>query len=339
VRRHLRVIFVVALTVALVALFLRQADLARVWREIRAAAPAGLVWSLAVTLLTYVLRALRWQYLLLPIGRTRFGPAFRATVIGFAVSAVIPARPGEVLRPFLLARWEGLSATATFATIILERLLDLVAVLLLFAAFLLVFDPGVGQLDPVVFRTLRTGGVAAAAAAVAALGAVYLAARRPDALGRAMLYTGRVLPVRIAERLASGVQRFAEGLAIMRQPRRLILATALSIPLWLSIALGIWLVSTAFHITMPFTGSFLVVAFLVVGVAAPTPGQVGGFHLAYKIAVVTFYGVSEERAVGAGLVLHAVSFLPVTIVGFIFMLREGLNLGDVQRLSKREETA
>jgi uncharacterized membrane protein YbhN (UPF0104 family) len=90
---------------------------------------------------------------------------------------------------------------------------------------------------------------------------------------------------------------------------------------------------------MPVTGSFLVVAFLVVGVAAPTPGQVGGFHLAYKIAVVTFYGVSEERAVGAGLVLHAVSFLPVTIVGFIFMLREGLNLGDVQRLSKREETA
>ncbi len=72
-----------------------------------------------------------------PIGRARFGPAFRATVIGFTATFLLPGRVGEVLRPYLLARKEGFSAAATFATIVVERVLDLVAVLMLFSFFLL----------------------------------------------------------------------------------------------------------------------------------------------------------------------------------------------------------
>ena len=97
---------------------------------------------MGITGLTYVLRAVRWQYLLVPIGHVGFGNALRTTVIGFAASAVLPARAGEVLRPWLLARKEGLSATAAFATIILERVLDTVMVLLLFGLFLLLAEPG-----------------------------------------------------------------------------------------------------------------------------------------------------------------------------------------------------
>jgi len=336
-RRYLRVFCIVALTVALLAVFLRQANLADVWREIRAARPDLLFWTLIATVVTYLLRALRWQYLLRPIGPTRFWPAFRATVIGFGASAVLPARAGEVLRPYLLARWEGLSATATFATIILERLLDLVAVLLLFGVFLLVFDPGLRQMDDGVFRAVRSGGLVAAVGALVALAAVFALASRPDAMGRAVLSAGRMLPPHLAERIARLVRRFAEGLAVMRQPGRLLVATALSIPLWVSIAAGIWLVSTAFHITMPFTGSFLVMALLVVGVAVPTPGAVGGFHLAYRIGVMNFYGAQEDQAVGGGLVLHAISFVPVTITGLFFMLQAGLSFGDVRSMASRPQ--
>ena len=91
--------------------------------------------------LTFVLRALRWQYILAPLGETHFSNAFQATVIGFAASFLLPARAGEVIRPLLLARREGLPATATFATIILERLMDMVTVLALFAVFVLTADP------------------------------------------------------------------------------------------------------------------------------------------------------------------------------------------------------
>jgi len=143
-----------------------------------------------------------------------------------------------------------------------------------------------------------------------------------------------VLPARAARLLAQFVESFAQGLAVMRSPSKLAGALALSIPLWLSIAAGIWLTSQAFHITFPYTGSFLVMTLLVVGVAMPTPGAVGGFHVAYQIAVQTFFAAPSDRAVGAAIVLHGISFIPVTLVGILFMAREGLTLSGVQQLAK-----
>ena len=65
----------------------------------------------------------RWQLLLRPLGAVRLASALQATIIGFGLSALLPARPGEVVRPYLLARREGISAAGAFATILLERLL------------------------------------------------------------------------------------------------------------------------------------------------------------------------------------------------------------------------
>jgi hypothetical protein len=73
---------------------------------------------------------------------------------------------------------------------------------------------------------------------------------------------------------------------------------------------------------------------LVVGVAVPTPGAVGGFHLAYQIAAEVFFGAPADRAVGAAIVLHAISFVPVTLLGIYFMAREGLTLSGARRLAE-----
>ena len=132
-RNIIRTVIVIGLAVGLIAVFLRNADLGRVWSAVAAARADFLALSVVLTALTFVIRAERWQYLLEPLGPTRFRIVFRTTVIGFAASAVLPARAGEVIRPYLLARQEGLSATAAFATILVERMLDLVAVLLLLA--------------------------------------------------------------------------------------------------------------------------------------------------------------------------------------------------------------
>jgi uncharacterized protein (TIRG00374 family) len=325
-RPRVRTIAVFVLTLGLLAFFFKDADMAGVWRETRRAQPWMLLGALIVTTITYALRALRWQYLLAAIGPTRFSTAFRATVIGFAVSFLLPARPGEVLRPYLLARREGLDASAAFATIILERLLDMVTVLLLFFAFVTTVDPTTLSGDPSALARVKFGGQLAGVAAVVGCTVLFILAGHPERLGRVALRIERVLPPKLAHAVARFVESFAKGLAVMRQPRRLVVALALSLPLWLSIAAGIWLTSQAFHITFPYMGSFLVMTILVVGVAMPTPGQVGGFHAAYQIAVTTFFGAPDDRAVGAAIVLHAISFLPVTFLGIAFMLREGLTL-------------
>src|SRR3954454_7674648 len=140
-RSRLRAALVLLLTAGLLAYFLRNADMSGVWGETRHADAGLLVLAVMATGLPYGLRAYRWQYLLAPIGPTHCAVAFETTVIGFAATFLLPARAGEVLRPYLLARREGLPATAAFATIILERLLDLVTVVALFAFFVLAADP------------------------------------------------------------------------------------------------------------------------------------------------------------------------------------------------------
>jgi glycosyltransferase 2 family protein len=333
-RPAVRTVLIFLLTIGLLGFAFRHTDFAGVWAETRRAEGRLLSIALVVTGLTYAMRAWRWQFLLAPIGPTRFANAFTTTVIGFAASALLPARAGEVVRPYLLARRERLNPASAFATIVLERLLDLATVLLLFSAFVFTVGPGVISGDPGQLARVKLGGAVAAAAAVGGLGLLFALAGHPERLGRAALRVERVLPARLARLVAGLVETFAQGLAVMRDPTRLITALALSFPMWMSIAGGIWLTSRAFHITFPYAASFLVMTILVVGVAAPTPGAIGGFHLAYQFAVTTFFGADADRATGAAIVLHAISFVPVTLLGVVLMMREGLTLTGARRMAE-----
>ncbi len=327
----LRTLVILGLAAGLLFLFLRNADLDRVVTSVRAARVDYLLASLALTCLTFLIRAERWQYFLAPLGPTRFMVVLRTTVIGFAASAVLPARAGEVIRPYLLARREGLSATATFATIIVERILDLVAVLLLLAAFLVWFDPGMEARDSVVFSAIRYGGLVMMPVAVGTLVLMFVMAGHPERLHGWVLKAEGVLPGRVAALLARLARTFAEGFAVVRSPVRLMAALAWSLVLWMTVAMGIWLVAVAFGIDMPVTGGWLMLAPLVVGVAVPTPGGVGGFHEAFRLGATSFFGADNDTAVGAAIVLHAISVVPVVIVGLIFILQDGLKIGGLAR--------
>jgi glycosyltransferase 2 family protein len=305
-RPWLRNTVLVALMLVLVGVFLRNANLAEVWHVMRTAHPGLVAIGVACLFTSYALRALRWQVMLAPLGRTHFGPAFRATVIGFAASFILPARAGEILRPWLLARREGLDTAAVITTIIIERLLDFVTVLVLLAAFFTFFDPGLSAMDPEMFQTVKTWGTRAGYAAVAGMAG-----------------------------------QFAAGLAVVRDPARLALALAWSFPLWFVIGAQIWVVSVAVGVALPPTGALLIMAILVVGVAVPTPGAVGGFHEAYRVAATAFFGADNDHAVGAAIVLHAVGFVPTLVVGAWLMAREGLSLthlGAEAQRATREET-
>jgi uncharacterized protein (TIRG00374 family) len=328
-----RAVLIFVVTVGLLGYFVRNGNIAAVWAETRRAELAPLLLALAMTLVTYALRALRWQYLLAPIGPTHFSTAFRTTVIGFAASFLLPARAGEVIRPYLLARRENLNAASAFATIILERLLDLLTVLLLFGWFVFLGAPGVVASDPGELARVKFGGLVAGLGAIAGSIVFFALAGHPERMGKIALRIERVLPAKLAAVVANLVTTFSQGLAVLRQPRRIFVALLLSVPLWLGIAFGIWLASRAFHITFPFTASFLVMTVLVVGVAVPTPGAIGGFHAAYKFAVETFFAASPDRAIGGAFVLHGISFIPVTLLGILFMAQEGLTLSGARAIA------
>jgi uncharacterized protein (TIRG00374 family) len=323
---------VAALTLVLVWWFLKQLDLVEVGRAFRRAHVGYLALSVAVTVQTYLIRALRWQFLLVPIGRASYRATFRTTVIGFAATFFLPGRIGEVLRPYLLARHEGLRAPAVFATVIVERVLDLAAVLLLFGLFAATTSVDVGS-------RVRDVALIAGAAALVLLGTMAVMAGHPERLGRLAGKLTALLPRRLGEVVGHLVQNFTEGLAVMRRPSPLVAAFLCSTALWVSVAFGLWLVTLAFALSLPFMGSFLVLIFLVLGVAVPTPGGAGPFHIAYIYAMTTFFGAATDPAGAAAIMLHAVSFVPVGVAGLVFMAQDGLTLGGLKQMRSRAEAA
>jgi uncharacterized protein (TIRG00374 family) len=340
-RSPIRTVVVLAIAVALIALFLHNVDRWAVLSAISRARPEWLAFSLATMLVNLAIRALRWKYLLEPLAPTTFASAFRATAVGFAASSVLPARAGEVIRPYFLARQarrnERMTATGAFATIILERLLDVVTVLVLLASYVFVFGRGLSQANPATYTAVKWAGGTAAAGSLVALVALFALAGDPERLGRVMTRLEQVVPSRLAGLAARIAEKFARGLGAIRRPGRLLVALAWSFPLWLSIAAGIWSVAVAFRFAVPFTGSFLLLAFLVIGVAVPTPGAIGGFHEAFRIGATMVFGAPDDAAVGAAIVLHAFSIGPSLLLGLFFAAQEGLNLGGMQRLADEAE--
>jgi uncharacterized protein (TIRG00374 family) len=333
-RSSIRTAIVLAVAAALVAVFLRNVDLRHVVGEIMRARVRWLAVSFVTAILSLVIRALRWQYLLEPLGRASFANAFRATAVGFAASSILPARAGEVIRPYFLARHENMTATGAFATIILERVLDVLTVLVLLASFVFVFDSGVGAANPTAFAALKWAGATALAGSIVALAVMFFLAGDPGRVARWMTRLEASVPSTLAGLIGRVAEKFSRGLGAVRRPGRLGVALLWSFPLWLAIAAGQWAVAVAFHIDVPFTGSFLLVALLVIGVAVPTPGAIGGFHEAFRVGATMFFGAPDSAAVGAAIIAHLFSVGPSLLLGLFFAAQVGLNLSGMRRIAE-----
>ena len=331
-RRHFRTVVVGLIGAGLMAFVLRGADLGRVADAVRSARLDLIGLAVLAMVATYLARAVRWCYLLEPLGRVHLGVALRATVMGFAATAVLPGRVGEILRPYLLARREQLSVSAAIGTVVLERLLDLAVILAIFGLAVVLFEPQPGVEHSGLLAGLYGGAAVAAGFALATLGLACAAATSPAAVGRGVARVTSILPGGLSQRLAQLSHRFSEGLGVMRRPGPLVWATVWTVVVWVSITAGLWLVSVAFGIAMSPAGAGVVLVLVVLGVAVPTPAGVGGYHAAFQVGTTVLFAATAENAVGAGLVAHAVSFVPVTVAGVILMAREGVHLTGIGRL-------
>jgi uncharacterized protein (TIRG00374 family) len=323
--------------VALLLFFFRGMDWVTLGHVLAGARPGPLVGLVLLTVVIYAARAWRWGGLLAPLGRVRFPDLFSATMVGFASGLLVP-RAGEILRPWLVSRRYPIPTSAGFATIILERLVDLVTVLVLLAVYLFVLPAPARQIEGGRMDLLKLGGALAGAAAVVVL--VFLAALHANAEGVVGLLERLLVrtPSWLAGPAGRMLRAFSAGLGVLRAPlSHLLLVGAQSLLVWLLIALGFHLTHVAFGIDLPYHATFLLIAFLVVGVMIPTPGMVGGFHAFYLIALNEVFGIPRETAAAAGLTAHALTNLPILVLGLALLGREGLSLGRVAQVTRHED--
>lgn len=322
------------LALALLAVFFRGMDWELLGRALRSARPGPLAGLVALTMIVYVARAWRWGYLLSPLGSVPFANLTSATFVGFASGLLVP-RAGEIIRPWLISRRHPIPTSAGFATIILERLVDLITVLFLFGLYLFVLPTPAAQAEGRLMELLKLGGAATGAAALVILAVLLgLHANAERVVGLSERLVARA-PGWLSAALGRALRAFSGGLAVLRAPASHLLAIlAQSLVIWLLIALGFHLNHRAFGLTLPFQATFLLIAFLTVGVAIPTPGMVGGFHTFYLLALTAVFGVDRATAAAAGIASHALTNLPVLVLGLALLGREGLNLGRVAEVTE-----
>jgi len=335
-KRLARLAFGLALAVGLLYAFFRGVDAEALLEVLKRARPWPLVGVVLSSIATYLIRAWRWGDLLGPVVRVRYRHLLSATFVGFMAGLLIP-RAGEVVRPYLVGRRYGVSVSAAFASIILERLVDLVTVLLLFAVYLYVLPPPAAQVEGELMDLIKLGGglTGLVALAVTALLLAFHAhgERTVDLLDRLLFK----LPERFAAPVSRALRSFAGGLGVLRaSPLHLARIFLQSLALWLVIAAGAFWSYRAYDVDLPFHSSFLMLAFLTVGVAIPTPGMVGGFHQAYRLALTQVFGVAAGPAVAGGLSMHFLTNLPVLLIGLALLGSEGLTLGKVTEMSEKQ---
>lgn len=319
----------VVVTVFFGWLALRGVDLAEVGRTI-ARTDWVLLFGLSIPsyLVLVWLRALRWRHLTDPISPMATAPLFRAVAVGFMANNIFPLRMGEIVRPWYLAQETGTSAAAIFGTVILERVIDTISLLILVCMVIAMRGDEGGF--------LARGAVLLVPVAVLPIAALGLLKTRPE---RVLAWTGFILrPVpRLAAFADRMLRRFHEGLGALRSGRHLIWIAWHSFLIW-------WVVSVipvvaSFLALGIDLGSFLrmveaawtVQAVVGVAVALPSaPGFFGIFHWACQVALVGF-GVASEVALAAGTLLHAVMWVTLTALGLGVLWSRSTSLGDIGR--------
>jgi uncharacterized protein (TIRG00374 family) len=328
-----KIILSVTLALVLLAFFLYQAPLAEVGLALKDVHVGWVLLTTVVALLTYFLRSLRWGLILRPAGKASTGALFGCTAAGFATSAILPARAGELVRPLLLSARTRIPAAATLASILTERLLDGASVLILFALSILVAG---SELPATHLLLLQRAAVLAGLGVVGAVLLVVLLLRHREG---AIRRVAGLVPVRFRSRAESFLSHLLEGLAVLGNPRRLVEITLWSMGLWLVIGLQLVALARAFAMPLSLPESFIVIAVSVIGLAVPTPAGVGGFHTAIQIALTQLLGLAAASATAYALLHHAICFFPITIVGLAYMAATGVSLGRARELAGDEPPA
>jgi uncharacterized protein (TIRG00374 family) len=319
-------------------LFLRNIDLHQLWQFMKKGNVYWMVFGGVVTFLNYVMRSVRWRYFLLPIKQTKFRNLFTTTVIGFSASTIFPARIGEVVRPYLLGSKENISKSSALATVVVERLFDSLTILFMLVVYLLLLikPEQLSAEARASLGELKQAGLAVFAVVLAIGLFLYYLKTRPTLVQKIVRKIDRFLPKKIAHSLEDILDSFIQGLSILHDPKLLLTIGGWSIAFWLVISLGFWGVVRAYITDFAFTNTFLIMILLAIGVAVPTPGGVGSYHLACKIGLSRFFGVPDAQAGAIALVSHFIAFVPVTLLGLLFLWHEGLSAAKLKKMAEKE---
>ncbi len=318
----------IAISIGLLYWTLRGTDLSEVWRTVRAARLGPMLFSVILATLPFALRVPRWQLLLraedgsvLPVA-----PLWHAIAIGFMANNTLPLRMGELVRAAAGSQLAKVRFTSALASLAVERLMDVLAVVLLLGLGLLSAglppDTRVAgvRLAPVVI----TFGVIALAGLIAGALVVAFPKAAESIIRRLVPWTS------LAERLCGLIDGVTRGMSVLRDPRRLAGVLLWTLVIWTCNAASFYVMFLAFGIEVSYTGAMVLQGAIMFLIAVPSsPGYFGVFEAPVK-AILGLFGVPAAVAVSYAFTYHFTTFIPITALGLWSVARSGFGIGSAR---------
>lgn len=320
----------IGISVGLSAFFLyfavKDVEWAQAGRAIESANYLYVLPILMTSVWTLIVRAQRWRVFLRPLGVPPLRPLIAATNIGFMANMVLPGRVGEVIRPVLVSRRENLPLGGILATVLLERVFDLLMVVVIL---------GVAMLAVPIDESIRSKGYFATALAVAMM-AVIAVLRWQEARALAVVRAVAArLPETIGKHLYDLVVGFVKALEILNSPLEFLRASLWTVYVWLVIAVVNALGLAAFH--LPIEATWLVTGIIAIAVAVPSaPGYVGTFQWG-AVAALSMYHVPDGDALAFSLIHHLLQFFATVGAGVYSLWTENMSFREIEQVKKDDD--
>lgn len=265
---------------------------------------------------SYVLRAIRWKYILMDPG-LKFHNLFSASMIGNMGNNIFPMHLGEIIRCYVLGDQEGISKSTIFASVVFERVLDGVAVFFFFSISLIFVNLG---------SAFITSAIVAFSIFFFILLFIILSENHLDILLKLLSIILFFLPKKTIQKINDILISFMKGFKIIQNKKFLLISIGYSLLFW-----GVGIVGTYFLLLstenkIPFSLPIVLTTALVIGLMLPSaPGYIGTFHYVV-ILVLTMYGWEKESAASTSIILHGIQFAIPIIIGLYFVFKLGLNI-------------
>ena len=297
--------------------------------------------SIVLVLLTFWGRALRWQVMMAPVApQAPLGRVFVNTAIGFT-AGVLLGRAAEIVRPFLIAKAEGVTLSSQLAVWFLERMTDLVMVLLIFGLALAQVDSSsASHVGPQVKWVLESSGRLIGLLGGATCLVLLVMRRYSGASGQRLEAWLTKLPPRWAPGAAKLIDSFAMGVAATRDTRAFALILGYTLLEWLLVGACYYCIFKSFPPSahLSWQDSMAVLGFVTFGSIIQIPGIGGGMQVVTVVVLTQMFGLGLEHSTTLGVLLWLVGMVVIVPLGTVLAIREGLSFASLLRIRRATET-
>lgn len=322
------------LCVAAVCLFFafKNVNFPQMWTAFKSAQYIYFIPALVVLFFSHWLRSWRWQFLLAPLAVVKKKDLFSSLLIGYMANTFLPAHLGEFIRAYLVGKKHPVSGSAVFATVVVERIIDVFTLLILLALTIVVF--------PFPEWVRKSGYISFGFIALLFLALMLMKRHRHRASALLEIFL-KPLPQSLRHKIDELLHSFLDGVVGLKNWRHYVMVTILSLLIWFCYGYIFQLGLDAFNFTeiydkITWVTPLVLLVITTIAVLVPSsPGYVGTYHWLCQISL-GFFGVPESDALSFAFAVHGINFLPILFVGLILVSVLGMSVKSIQSEAKKE---